>query len=432
MHFAERAYALIVLIAVLAIAGTWAEDPLLAGLWRLPTALLLLGLALEGWSLRQTGVSAALETSGTLLLGTARAGAFVLRNSGARDVVLEYAPATPPGIESLGEPRRIRVPQQGQARDEVALLPVRLGRQVWPALPARLLGRLGLAWWSRELPLAQELVVAPDALRSGRLRSSGLLSGRRVRSIIGAGSELHQLRPYVPGDPPARVDWKASARCGSLITREFSEDQHLDILIAVDAGRRSRVRTGRLDRLGLYANIAARFAQYAVTQDDRVGLCVFSDRPLVVLAPDRGTAAVIRLRHALERLDARAAESDPVAAAMRIRALLRHRTLVVLLTDLEDTTLAEDLARAQSLLTPPHLALIAGVRGPEIGALARAPARSWRDPWIALAASEHELRSDAHLARLRRLGAPVIAAREDLLERAVFAEYEALRRRRRI
>src|SRR5450631_1645233 len=136
MHFAERAYALIVLIAVLAIAGIWAVDPLLAGLWRLPTALLLLGLALEGWSLRQTAVSAAIETGGTLLLGTARAGAFVLRNSGARDVVLEYAPATPPGIESLGEPRRIRVPQQGQARDEVALLPVRLGRQVWPALPA--------------------------------------------------------------------------------------------------------------------------------------------------------------------------------------------------------------------------------------------------------------------------------------------------------
>jgi uncharacterized protein (DUF58 family) len=311
-------------------------------------------------------------------------------------------------------------------------LPVRLGRQLWPALPARLLGALGLAWWTRELSLGRELVVAPDALGSGQQRPSGLLTGRRVRSVIGAGSELHQLRPYVSGDPPARIDWKASARSGALITREFSEDQHLDILIAIDAGRRSRVRAGRLDRLGLYANIAARFAQYAVTQDDRVGLCVFSDRPLVVLAPDRGTAAVMRLRRALQRLDARPAESDPLAAAVRIRALLRHRTLVVLLTDLEDTAFAEELARAQALLAPPHLALIAGVRGPEIGALARAPARGWRDPWVALAASEHELRRDAQLALLRRLGAPVLAVREDLLERAVFAEYEALRRRRRI
>jgi uncharacterized protein (DUF58 family) len=432
MHFAERTYALIVLIAVLAIAGTWAGDPLLAGLWRLPAALLLLGLAFEGWSLQRTAVTVELDAGGALLLGIARSGAFLLRNPGARAVVVEYAPAAPAGIESLGEPRRIRIPQQGQARDEVCLLPVRLGRQLWPALPARLLGPLGLAWWSRELPLGRELTVAPDALGSGQLRPSGLLTGHRVRSVIGAGSELHQLRPYVSGDPPARIDWKASARSGALITREFSEDQHLDILIAIDAGRRSRVRAGRLDRLGLYANIAARFAQYAVTQDDRVGLCVFSDRPLAVLAPDRGTAAVMRLRRALQRLDARPAESDPLAAAVRIRALLRHRTLVVLLTDLEDTALAEELARAQALLSPPHLALIAGVRGAEIGALARAPARGWRDPWIALAASEHERRSDAQLALLRRLGAPVLAVREDLLERAVFAEYEALRRRRRI
>jgi len=84
------------------------------------------------------------------------------------------------------------------------------------------------------------------------------------------------------------------------------------------------------------------------------------------------------------------------------------------------------------LLSPPHLVVVAGIQSEEISELARREARGWRDPWIALAAQEHEQRATAQRALLRRLGAPVIAAREDLLEQAVFDEYEALRRSRAI
>ena len=47
MHLAQRAYALLVLTAILAITGLWSSDPAFAGLWRIPAALLLLGLAFE-------------------------------------------------------------------------------------------------------------------------------------------------------------------------------------------------------------------------------------------------------------------------------------------------------------------------------------------------------------------------------------------------
>ena len=236
----------------------------------------------------------------------------------------------------------------------------------------------------------------------------------------------------MPGDALARIDWKATARSGALVTREFNEDQHLDILIALDAGRFSRVRAGRLDRLGLYANIAARFAQIATPNDDRVGLVVFAERPLAVCAPERGRRAIAHLHSTLTRLEVQAAESDPVSAALSIRALLKHRSLVIVLTDLDDAAASEPLARAVRLLCPPHLVVVAGVQSSEIHELARRPARSWRDPWVALAALEHERRSEARRVQLRRLGTPVIAAAEGALEEAVFAEYERLRRMRRV
>ena len=76
--------------------------------------------------------------------------------------------------------------------------------------------------------------------------------------------------------------------------------------------------------------------------------------------------------------------------------------------------------------------VVAGIQSVEISDLAKRESRSWRDPWIALAAQEHESRAAAQRALLRRLGAPVIATREELLEQAVFDEYEALRRSRRV
>jgi uncharacterized protein (DUF58 family) len=236
----------------------------------------------------------------------------------------------------------------------------------------------------------------------------------------------------VQGDPPARIDWKATARSRRLVTREFSEDQHLDVLVAIDAGRYSRVRAGHLDRFGMYANVAARFAEIVTPNDDRIGMVVFADRPLAVCVPDRGLPAVMRIRRTLEQLSVRSAESDPLAAAVRIRGLLKHRGLVVLLTDLDDSSVAHQLARAVRLLSPPHLVVVAGIHSSGISELARTEARDWKDPWISLAAREHESRAESQRALLRHLGAPVIASSEGLLEQRVLAEYESLRRSRRI
>jgi uncharacterized protein (DUF58 family) len=141
---------------------------------------------------------------------------------------------------------------------------------------------------------------------------------------------------------------------------------------------------------------------------------------------------VTRLRRTLEQLSVQPAESDATAAAVSIRALLAHRGLIVLLTDLDDSNVASQLARAVRLLAPPHLVVVAGAQSGEIAALTAREARAWQDPWIALAAAEHQARVAAQQRLLQRLGAPVVAAAPEHLEDAVFARYEALRRSRRV
>jgi uncharacterized protein (DUF58 family) len=177
----------------------------------------------------------------------------------------------------------------------------------------------------------------------------------------------------------------------------------------LDAGRFSRVRAGRLDRFGLL---------------------VFSDRPLAVCMPDRGLPAVIRVRRALESVSLNIAESDVTAAAIRARRMLKHRGLIVLLTSLDDPT--DALIPAVRVLAPPHLVVVAGVQNTEVAELAKREARDWLDPWVSLAAQESQARADARSVLLRRLGVPVVSVRQELLEQAVIAQYEALRRTRKV
>jgi uncharacterized protein (DUF58 family) len=432
VHFAVRGYLFIVLTALLGLAGTWSDEPAFASAWLFPAFLLLAGLALEAWYLRGTRLDVRLRLDDRLKLGQPAQAAYAFEHNRGRAQVLQYARVLPAGIRQLGDVREIELPPAGEFRDPVSLLPVRLGRAPFDDVPARLLGRFALAWWSRNLPQAGTLSVAPDHLPRGARPVAGESVGETPRRLPGVGVELLQLREYAPGDALSRIDWKATARRGALIAREYSEAQHLEILIVIDASRASRVRAGDLDRLGLYANVAARLAEHVVSAEDRVGLLVYGGRTPIACTPDRGVRAVTRLRRALESLEPDRGEPDPVAAALQVRRMLRHRGLVVWLTDLAEPARNEMLLQAARALVPRHLPILAAPHAAEIARLAQAPARHWRDPAIAIAAREHRERARAQVAALRQGGVVVLDEPDDELDQAVLDAYLQLRRRRRV
>jgi uncharacterized protein (DUF58 family) len=431
MHFAVRGYLLVSLIALLGVAGLWTDDPAFATGWLFPAVLLLAGLAVEAWYAHGTRVELRMDVAGRLKLGRAAAAAFAFRHDRGRAQRLQYARVLPVAFRQGTEVHEVELPAGDERRDDVELMPVLLGAGRFAPVPARLLGRFSLAWWSRELPLAQHFVIAPDSLPRGARPIAGESAGETPRRLPGPGMELLQLRDYAPGDALSRIDWKATARRGSLVAREYSEAQHLEIVMVVDAGRASRVRAGDLDRLGLYANVAARLAEHAVTVEDRVGFVVYADRVLTSGLPDRGVRAVTRLRRALETLDSSRGEANPLAAVMHVRRMLRHRGLVVWLTDLADPARTDALMQAVKALVPRHQPIIAAPHAAEIAQLAGRPLREWRDASVALVAREYRERAQIQVATLRRQGAVVLDEPDDKLDQAALDAYLQLRRRRR-
>lgn len=444
----------LVAAALLGVVGTWSDALGAFPWWRLAVTCLVVGLAFEFVAVRGRRVSARWRSAARLFLGRAETLELELAGEPRRSLMLRTLPVLPDGIEPadpflpdasagagrgdvMGERNALEaielfVSPDGAAGARIGVRPLRLGAHAWPALPVRVRGPLGLAWWSRKIDPRTTSIVVPDTLGRRAVAAGSAEAGVAMRSKPGRGRELHQLREYRPGDPRNAIDWKATARSSKLMTRVYSEAQHLEIMILLDAGRTSRTVIDGMSQLGHYANLAARFAEYCSSGDDRVGLVVFADRPLRVLPPGGGLPGVVRIRRALAELEPRAVESDPIEAALSMWRVVRHRCLAVVLSDLYEPGSTQGLAAAAALLAQKHLPMIVGLVGSEVAALAAADARHWLDPYRALAASGVKRQVSANVARLTEQGALALAARPAELDGKVLEHYRRLRARHRI
>ncbi len=432
MSLRQNALLLLILAALIAIIGDWSGDATLARAWPAPLALLLLGLAYEAWMVARAEPTLHLQAPVQWLLCRSTPIRFELSTQWLRPAALQLAPAAPPTVALDPAVVTLQLPSDGAGVWQSWAVARRLGRFEWPAVRARLGGVLGLAWWHRRLPPAFALRVVPDILHHDERARDAQAGGARAALRTGAGGEILQLRDYRSGDPPRAIDWKATARSGRLISRDFSEDQHLEIVIALDASRASGLAAGNSDRLALYVNIAARLAQRAAVLDDRVGLLLYADQPLAALAPGRGTAAVTRLRALLAEARVHPSEANPALAALRIRSMVRQRALVLILTDLDDTGMASALIGAARLLMPKHLPFIAGVASEAAQSLALRAAEDELDVFESIAAQRYCTGLSRNVHALRSLGAACVLAPPAVLDRAVLEAYSIFRNRRRV
>jgi uncharacterized protein (DUF58 family) len=430
MSLRRNALLLILVAGALAILGEWSVA--FARWWCLPAGALLLGLAYEAAVLGRTRLELRLVTADRWLLGRPQRLQLAFRQSDSEALRIQAALAVPAEIGAEPRVETLELLRGLETATDLEAVGRRLGPVIWPEPDIRIGGSLGLAWWPRRIAVDRTVTVVPDLLvRSATARGSRPTGEQRARTS-GSGTELLQLREYRRGDPLRLIDWKASARRRRPISREMTEDQHLEIVIAIDSGRASGLAAGEVDRLSLYVNVAARLAQRAAELDDAVGLLVFAAQPLAALAPARGEIAVARIRSALSECQVQPGESNPVLAAARIRSLSRRRALVLLLTDLEDASATEQLVLAMRLLSPKHFVLTAGVESARIASIPQAGAREPLGAYRALAAVEYCNMLAGNVRALRALGAAAITARPEHLDGAVFDAYREHRRRRRV
>jgi len=357
------------------------------------------------------------------------------KNPLTRPLVLRVREEVPAPLEAIsGLERRLTLPAGGALAEEVLYAPVRRGKAAAGRLHLRLLGPLGLAWRQGKRSLPWQVVVYPS-LRSAALRAlPGQAQRRREAGFrnlrrVGEGRMFESLREWVPGEETRSIDWKATARRGKLMARQYEDERRQHVMIVLDAGRLLTAEIEGRARLEAAIDAALELAHAAVAHDDNVGLLVFADTVLAYVPPGRGRRALRLVLDALAGVEGRLVEPDYPAAFAYLAARIRKRAFTVLLTDVIDRTASDAFVAQASTLRPRHLPLAVTLRDPGLARLATDRPADLGAAFERAAAEELlEAREEA-LGELRARGVLVLDVPPEGAARAVVEQYERLKRR---
>jgi len=228
-------------------------------------------------------------------------------------------------------------------------------------------------WWRRQvrLPLAQEVAVFPNVVAIKRIQLSlrrGLraMAGMRRARPPGASTAFAGLRDYVRGDDVRRVSWTATARRDRPVVIEVEAERGQQVIIALDCGRLMTAPAGELDKLDHAVNAALMLAWVAQAYGDRVGLMTFDDRVTAFIKPERGSTQLRRITEALYAVRPEYVEPDFGHAMTHLALRVGRRSMVVMLTDVQDPGASRELVAHALRLAARHLVLVVAMSDPAV------------------------------------------------------------------
>jgi len=88
---------------------------------------------------------------------------------------------------------------------------------------------------TRRIPLQRAVVVYPAVEPADEFfEVLPMITGEFETFVRGRGYDLYRIREYMPEDSARHVDWKATAKSGSLKVREFSREDERKLRIVFD------------------------------------------------------------------------------------------------------------------------------------------------------------------------------------------------------
>lgn len=374
---------------------------------------------------------------------------LALENHGRLIVKCRLTDDLPTGLAPEPVSARLTAFPRIPARVRCRITPRERGDWQTGWLYARYRSPLGLAErWARA-PLIQTVRVYP-ALRSTGEQQIFLARSRQIDLQLrqarqrGLGRDFESLREYREGDDLRDVCWTATARHGSLVTRQYQAERSQAVWIVLDCGRLMRSRLAPAtpppartlqglppapSKLDHACSTAVALAQLALYSGDRVGLLAYGQTVQQRLIPGRGAAHLRQLIELLAQARAETAEADHLRATAMLNRLQPRRALILWVTDLAETAMRPEVIDGALQLLRRHVLLFVAMAQPEVERIAAARPRTVQQMFRAAAAQEMAARRELLLARLREQGALTLDLDPARLTSAVLNQYLAVKER---
>lgn len=254
---------------------------------------------------------------------------------------------------------------------------LRLGEYLLRECYVEVPSHLGLWAIRTSLTVQMEIRVYPNLLVERSRLTSLFLNrgfGMHAQRQVGKGREFEQLREYQTGDSFEDIHWKATAKRRQPITKVFQIERTQQIFVVIDSSRLSErkltmnsadVQDGRESQQPSSASIIERYITAALVmclaaerQGDLFGLITFNDKVNNFIVAKNGKTHFNTCRDTLYRLQAKKVTPDYSELFTFISTRVRRRSLLVILTHLDDPILAENFCAKIDLISRKHLVLV--------------------------------------------------------------------------
>ncbi|NDC53342.1 MAG: DUF58 domain-containing protein [Planctomycetia bacterium] len=162
----------------------------------------------------------------------------------------------------------------------------------------------------------------------------GFLQGLHASPYQGFSVEFSEHRKYAPGDDPKDIDWLVYAKTDKPYVKKFEAETNITGYLAIDTSA-SMAYTHRQEftKLDYSISLAAALCWLMIHQQDPCGLMTFDDRLHARLPARSKRSQIAQVLSALATV-APAGATDIPRSISQMAAMLRHRSLVMIFSDL--------------------------------------------------------------------------------------------------
>ena len=162
----------------------------------------------------------------------------------------------------------------------------------------------------------------------------GFLQGLHASPFQGFSVEFSEHRRYSEGDDPKDIDWLVYAKTDKYYVKKFEAETNITGYLVLDCSR-SMAFTYRQDltKFDYAISLAAALCYLMVRQQDPVGLVTFDKQVRKSLAPKSKRTQLGNILSLLSNLEP-SDETDVPHSLNQVAAMLRHRSLVMIFSDL--------------------------------------------------------------------------------------------------
>ncbi|MBF0227536.1 MAG: DUF58 domain-containing protein [Desulfobacterales bacterium] len=192
---------------------------------------------------------------------------------------------------------------------------------------------------------------------------------------IGKGKDFEQLREYMEGDSYDDICWKATAKRMKPVTKVYQIEKTQNIYLAIDNSRLSSRILGRINLPQTYldsepymenfilnTSILQKYIECSLVmgaiiqkQGDMFGLIVFSDRVKKFIKAKNGKTHYNACMDLVYTLDHEEVNPDYSELFSFIGTNIRRRSLIIVLTNLDDALMAENFIKTSKIIKNKHI-----------------------------------------------------------------------------